>query len=40
MVYYVPIGSQVDVYTRIQNLKFKPKARTVKVHPSINSLTA
>ena len=33
------LGSQVDVYTRMQNLTSEPKARTVKLHPSINSLT-
>ena len=33
-------GSQVDVYTRMKNLTSELKARTVKLHPRINSLTA
>ena len=33
-------GIQVDVYTRMQNLTSEPKARTVKLHPGINSVTA
>ena len=32
------LGSHVNVYTRIQNLTFQPKARTVKLYPSIKSL--
>ena len=34
------LGSQVDVYKRMQNLRSSPSTRTEKLHPSIHSLTA
>ena len=34
------LGSQVEVYTSMHNSTSELKARTVKQHPSINSLTA